>query len=156
MRAAHEEGLLRDVTARKAQLRQLRRLLVENEERLLGALAADLGKPAIEGYAADIGFTVARDQRDPGPPRPLGEAPPGPRADGRPARQGLDHPRAARRGARHRPVELPGPAAARPGRGGARRRQRRRAQAVRGRRRTRPRRWPSCVPRYLDERASRS
>jgi aldehyde dehydrogenase (NAD+) len=46
------------VAARKAQLRQLRRLLVENEERLLGALAADLGKPAIEGYAADIGFTV--------------------------------------------------------------------------------------------------
>ena len=58
MRAAHEEGLLRDVTARKAQLRQLRRLLVENEERLLGALAADLGKPEIEGYAADVGFTV--------------------------------------------------------------------------------------------------
>jgi aldehyde dehydrogenase (NAD+) len=58
MRAAHEEGLLRDVAARKAQLRQLRRLLVENEERLLGALAADLGKPAIEAYAADIGFTV--------------------------------------------------------------------------------------------------
>ena len=57
MRAAHEEGLLRDVAARKAQLRQLR-LLVENEERLLGALAADLGKPAIEAYAADIGFTV--------------------------------------------------------------------------------------------------
>jgi aldehyde dehydrogenase (NAD+) len=58
MRAAHEDGLLRDVAARKAQLHQLRRLLVENEERLLGALAADLGKPAIEGYAADIGFTV--------------------------------------------------------------------------------------------------
>ncbi len=58
MRAAHEEGLLRDVAARKAQLRQLRRLLVENEERLLGALAADLGKPAIEAYAADVGFTV--------------------------------------------------------------------------------------------------
>ena len=38
MRVAHEEGLLRDVAARKAQLRQLRRLLVENEERLLAAL----------------------------------------------------------------------------------------------------------------------
>ena len=58
LRGGFEDGLLRDVTARKAQLHQLRRLLVEQEDRLLGALAADLGKPPIEGYAADLGFTV--------------------------------------------------------------------------------------------------
>ena len=58
LRGGFEDGLLRDVTARKAQLHQLRRLLVEQEDRLLAALAADLGKPPIEGYAADLGFTV--------------------------------------------------------------------------------------------------
>jgi aldehyde dehydrogenase (NAD+) len=58
LRAGHEEGLLRDAAARKAQLHQLRRLLLEHEDRLLDALAADLGKPRLEGYATDIGFTV--------------------------------------------------------------------------------------------------
>ena len=41
------------------QLRQLRRLLEEQEERLVGALAADLGKPPVEAYASEIGFTIA-------------------------------------------------------------------------------------------------
>jgi aldehyde dehydrogenase (NAD+) len=58
VRAGFDDGLLRDVTARKAQLHQLRRLLVEQEDRLLAALAADMGKPPIEGYASDVGYTV--------------------------------------------------------------------------------------------------
>ena len=59
VRAGFDDGLLRDVAARKAQLRQLRRLLTEQEDRLLAALAADLGKPPIEAYATDIGFTIS-------------------------------------------------------------------------------------------------
>jgi aldehyde dehydrogenase (NAD+) len=59
VRAGFDEGLLRDVAARKAQLRQLRRLLVEQEDRLLDALAADLGKSRVEGWATDVGFSVS-------------------------------------------------------------------------------------------------
>ena len=77
MRDGFDEGLLRDVAARKAQLRQLRRLLDEQEDRLLAALAADLGKPPIEAYAADVGFTVREISHDPQAPRPLGAAAPG-------------------------------------------------------------------------------
>ena len=58
VRAGFDEGLLRDVAARTAQLRQLRRLVVEQEQRLLAALAADVGKPRVEAYATDIGFTA--------------------------------------------------------------------------------------------------
>ena len=59
MRDGFDDGLLRDVAARKAQLRQLRRLLDEQEGRLLAALAADMGKPPVEAYATDIGFTIS-------------------------------------------------------------------------------------------------
>ena len=59
VRDGFDDGLLRDVAARKAQLHQLRRLLVEQEDRLLAALAADMGKPPIEGYATDLGFTIS-------------------------------------------------------------------------------------------------
>ena len=58
LREGFDDGLLRDVAARKAQLRQLRRLLVEQEDRLLTALTADLGKPPVESFVADIGFTI--------------------------------------------------------------------------------------------------
>lgn len=40
------------------QLRQLRRLLDEQQDRLSEALAADLGKSPIESYLTEIGFTI--------------------------------------------------------------------------------------------------
>jgi len=36
----------------------MRKLLEDNSEQLLAALAADLGKPAAEGWVTDIGFTI--------------------------------------------------------------------------------------------------
>ncbi len=51
-------GVLRGRTERRAQLRQLRRLLVEREGDLAAALFEDLGKPEIEAYGAEIGLTV--------------------------------------------------------------------------------------------------
>ena len=57
--AAFAGGVLVDQAQRVTQLRQLRRLLEEQEERLVGALAADLGKPPVEAYATEIGFTIA-------------------------------------------------------------------------------------------------
>jgi aldehyde dehydrogenase (NAD+) len=59
LRRAFEDGVLADQAQRVTQLRQLRRLLEEQEDRLVGALAADLGKPPVEAYASEIGFTIA-------------------------------------------------------------------------------------------------
>jgi acyl-CoA reductase-like NAD-dependent aldehyde dehydrogenase len=44
---------------RRAQLLKLDRLLRENETRIAQALAADLGKPTLEAYAAETGFLRA-------------------------------------------------------------------------------------------------
>jgi aldehyde dehydrogenase (NAD+) len=59
LRTGVADGVLADQAQRVTQLRQLRRLLVEQEERLLTALATDLGKPPVEAYAMEIGFTIA-------------------------------------------------------------------------------------------------
>jgi aldehyde dehydrogenase (NAD+) len=59
LRAGVSEGVLAQQGQRITQLRQLRRLLVEQEERLVAALAADLGKPPVEAYATEVGFTIA-------------------------------------------------------------------------------------------------
>ena len=148
MRAAHEDGLLRDVAARKAQLRQLRRLLVEKEERLLAALAADLGKPRRSRATRPTSASRSREISEIlehldrwVKPRPVA------RPDGGPARQGLDRPGAARawcssspRGTTRSQLLL-APAAAALAAGNAGR-----AQAVGGRAGTRPRRWPSWCP----------
>lgn len=58
VRAGHEAGVVRGRNERRAQLRQLRRLLVEQEGTLSTALADDLGKPAAEAYGTEIGFTT--------------------------------------------------------------------------------------------------
>ena len=58
VRTGFETGVLRTVASRRAQLQQLRRLLVEQEDRLVDALAIDVGKPRIEAYTTEIAFTV--------------------------------------------------------------------------------------------------
>jgi len=50
--------LLAGAEARLEQLGQLRRLLADEQGRLCEALAADLGKSAIEAYTTEIGFTI--------------------------------------------------------------------------------------------------
>jgi aldehyde dehydrogenase (NAD+) len=55
LRQGYESGLTRPLDWRRAQLRQLQRMLAEREAEWLAALAADLHKPAIEGWATDIG-----------------------------------------------------------------------------------------------------
>ena len=59
MRAGFASGLTRSLEWRRSQLQQIRRMLTEGEEELLSALATDLGKPALEGWAADIGLVSA-------------------------------------------------------------------------------------------------
>jgi aldehyde dehydrogenase (NAD+) len=58
VRAGFGSGLLSDVGSRRVQLQQLRALLVDNEEAIAAALAADFGKPSIETYGTEVGFTV--------------------------------------------------------------------------------------------------
>ena len=56
LRATFADGRTRPVEWRRAQLEGLHRLLVDREEELLGALAADLAKPPLEAYGTEIGF----------------------------------------------------------------------------------------------------
>jgi aldehyde dehydrogenase (NAD+) len=54
LRATFGTGRTRDLNWRRAQLVALARMLRENEEDLLAALAEDLGKPRFEAWAGDI------------------------------------------------------------------------------------------------------
>ena len=58
LRASAASGLLDGAAARLTQLDQLSRLLTEQEDPLTAALAADLGKPPLEAYTTEIGFTL--------------------------------------------------------------------------------------------------
>jgi aldehyde dehydrogenase (NAD+) len=51
-------GVLRDIESRRIQLRRLREMFVEQEDRLIDALVADVGKPRIEAYTTEIAFTI--------------------------------------------------------------------------------------------------
>jgi len=59
VRAAFERGHTIPLDWRRTQIRRLRAMITENERDLLDALAADVGKPGIEGYATDLGFVVS-------------------------------------------------------------------------------------------------
>jgi len=56
LRATFRSGRTRPLAWRLEQLRAVEKLLQENSPALEKALAADLGKPALEALAADIGF----------------------------------------------------------------------------------------------------
>ncbi len=58
LREGYRSGVLRDVESRRDQLRRLRALVVEQEDRLTDALVADIGKPRIEAYTTEIAFTI--------------------------------------------------------------------------------------------------
>ncbi len=58
VRRGFDGGAVRTIQNRRTQLRQLRRMVTEHEDRLLDALAVDLGKPRIEAYSTEIGFTL--------------------------------------------------------------------------------------------------
>jgi aldehyde dehydrogenase (NAD+) len=58
LRDGFRSGVVREIDQRRQQLRQLRALLVEQEDRLVDALVADLGKPRIEAYTTEIAFTI--------------------------------------------------------------------------------------------------
>ncbi len=59
LRAGFASGRTRPLDWRRAQLRALAQMLRTHEAEFAGALARDLGKPAPEAYATEIGFTLA-------------------------------------------------------------------------------------------------
>ncbi len=58
LRDGFHSGVVRDLESRRAQLRSLRSMFVEQEDRLIDALVADVGKPRIEAYTTEIAFTI--------------------------------------------------------------------------------------------------
>jgi aldehyde dehydrogenase (NAD+) len=58
VRDGASDGLMESEEARVTQLRQLKRLLEENDDSISAALAADLGKSPTESYATETSFVV--------------------------------------------------------------------------------------------------
>jgi aldehyde dehydrogenase (NAD+) len=58
LREAFELGRTRPIEWRRQQLQSMKAMLVEREADFLDALAADLGKPRLEGWASDIGIVI--------------------------------------------------------------------------------------------------
>jgi len=58
LRATFDSGRTRPIDWRRAQLKAMRKMLTERETEIQDALRADLGKPGLEAYATDIGFTT--------------------------------------------------------------------------------------------------
>jgi aldehyde dehydrogenase (NAD+) len=58
LREAFGTGRTRPIEWRREQLRRLKTMLEEGEGDLLAALAADLGKPRLEGWATDIAVVI--------------------------------------------------------------------------------------------------
>lgn len=59
LRATFRQGRTRPLAWRLERLQRLRALIKEREAEALAALRADLGKPALEAYAGELGFLVA-------------------------------------------------------------------------------------------------
>ncbi len=59
LRATYAEGTTRPLGWRVEQLKGLLRLLEEGEAELLAALAADVGKPRVEGWSSDLAVASA-------------------------------------------------------------------------------------------------
>src|SRR4029453_6953324 len=56
LRESFNRGATRSLDARREQLRQLQQMLVDNEEAIFAAMAADLHKPPFESYGAEVGL----------------------------------------------------------------------------------------------------
>ena len=59
LRAYFETGATKPLSWRRSQLDALEHFLMEREQDILDALAADLGKPATEAFGAEIGLTLS-------------------------------------------------------------------------------------------------
>lgn len=58
LRRGFDTGRTRSYHFRVEQLRALKALCIERKDEICDALGADLGKPALEGYSTEIGYTI--------------------------------------------------------------------------------------------------
>lgn len=58
LRRSFDSGRTRSAAWRIEQLRALRRMVKEREDEILDALHADVGKPPLEGYTTEVGYTI--------------------------------------------------------------------------------------------------
>ena len=58
VRGGADARVLHDLDMRRAQLERIERMLTDREDEFVDALAADLGKSAVEAYSTEIGFTL--------------------------------------------------------------------------------------------------
>ena len=59
LHATFEAGRTRPLEWRTAQLRALRRLMVENSDEICAAIDRDMGRPRLEAWAIEIGLVIA-------------------------------------------------------------------------------------------------
>jgi aldehyde dehydrogenase (NAD+) len=60
LRQYHNTGVTLPIAWRKQQLRQLKRLVLENEGAFFDALAKDLGKPIVESWTSEVSLVVKK------------------------------------------------------------------------------------------------
>ena len=151
LRASFDSGRTRPLEWRRDQLQQMRAMLQRAGSRAARCARRRPRQARHRGLRRRRRFPLRRPRPHPQAPRQVDEAAdacrrpivvkPGPRPD---------HPRAARRRAHHRAVELPGPARARAADRRDRRRELRGRSSRRRSRRAPPKRSPASWPRYLD------
>lgn len=59
LRAAFKTGKTRSLAWRMEQLDALKRMLIDNQEHIIDAIAADLGKPRFEAFTTEVGFLLS-------------------------------------------------------------------------------------------------
>ncbi len=59
LHATFEAGRTRPLEWRSAQLRAMRRMLVENENEVIATIAEDMGRPRVEAWVMEVGVVVA-------------------------------------------------------------------------------------------------
>jgi aldehyde dehydrogenase (NAD+) len=59
LRLGFDGGRTRPVELRLEQLARLRRMLVEHEDEIIAALHADVGKPSLEAFVAEVAYTLS-------------------------------------------------------------------------------------------------
>lgn len=59
LRTSFKSGKTRSLAWRLAQLDAMKRMLIDNQEHIIDALVADLGKPRFEAYTTEVGFLLS-------------------------------------------------------------------------------------------------
>jgi len=59
LRTAFKSGKTRSLSWRMEQLDALKRMLIDNQEHIIDAIAADLGKPRFEAFTTEVGFLLS-------------------------------------------------------------------------------------------------